>query len=88
MKVHIQKSRKTLKGKKLDFTTTALSIVERAIGEHMDGSPLPTVHLEKKTPAQERGQMGGLKGGKARAEKLTAKKRSEIAKKAAKSRWK
>ena len=30
---------------------------------------------------------GGLKGGKARAEKLTPDKRSEIAKKAAKKRW-
>jgi len=33
------------------------------------------------------GRKGGLKGGKARAESLTAKKRSEIAKKAAKARW-
>jgi hypothetical protein len=88
VKVHIQKVRKTAKGKKLDFTTTALSVVERAIGERMDGSPLPTIHLEKKSPAQERGQMGGLKGGKARAEKLTAKQRKTIALKAAKARWK
>ena len=34
------------------------------------------------------GRKGGLKGGKARAAKLTAKKRTEIAKKAAKARWK
>lgn len=33
------------------------------------------------------GRKGGLKGGKARAEKLTAEQRSEIAKKAAKARW-
>jgi hypothetical protein len=33
------------------------------------------------------GRKGGLKGGKARAEKLTAKERSEIAKKAARARW-
>jgi hypothetical protein len=33
------------------------------------------------------GRKGGLKGGKARAEKLSAKQRSAIAKKAAKSRW-
>jgi len=33
------------------------------------------------------GRKGGLKGGKARAKKLSAKKRKEIAKKAAKSRW-
>lgn len=34
------------------------------------------------------GRQGGLKGGKARAEKLTAEVRSEIARKAAKARWK
>jgi hypothetical protein len=34
------------------------------------------------------GRLGGLKGGKARAEKLTASQRSEIAKKAALTRWK
>lgn len=33
------------------------------------------------------GRKGGLKGGKARAEKLSAKKRKEIAKKAASARW-
>jgi hypothetical protein len=34
------------------------------------------------------GRKGGLKGGAARAKKLTAEKRSEIAKKAATARWK
>ena len=33
------------------------------------------------------GKLGGLKGGKARAAKLTPKRRKEIAKKAAKARW-
>jgi len=33
------------------------------------------------------GRMGGLKGGKARAAKLSARKRSQIAKKAAAARW-
>lgn len=33
------------------------------------------------------GRLGGLKGGKARADKLTPKERSEIAKKAAQARW-
>lgn len=33
------------------------------------------------------GRLGGLKGGKARAEKLTPEQRKEIAKKAAKARW-
>ena len=33
------------------------------------------------------GRKGGLKGGTARAKKLSAKKRSEIARKASQSRW-
>ena len=33
------------------------------------------------------GRLGGLKGGKARAAKLSAEERSEIAKKAAQTRW-
>lgn len=43
---------------------------------------------EGKNPAAvELGRLGGKKGGKARAEKLTAEERSEIARKAAKARW-
>lgn len=34
------------------------------------------------------GRLGGLKGGHARAAKLSRKKRSQIAAKAAKARWK
>ena len=34
------------------------------------------------------GREGGLKGGKARAKKLSKKRRKQIAQKAAKSRWK
>lgn len=34
------------------------------------------------------GRLGGLKGGKARAAMLSARKRAEIARKAAISRWK
>jgi hypothetical protein len=33
------------------------------------------------------GRLGGLKGGKARAEKLSAEERKDIAKKAAEKRW-
>jgi len=42
---------------------------------------------EPETPAQRTGRKGGLKGGKARAEKLTPEERSEIARKAAQARW-
>jgi hypothetical protein len=34
------------------------------------------------------GRLGGLKGGKARAEALTPRRRSEIGRKAAETRWK
>ena len=37
--------------------------------------------------AQRSGRKGGLKGGKVRAEKLSAERRSEIARKAAQARW-
>ncbi len=43
---------------------------------------------EGKNPAAvELGRLGGQKGGKARAEKMTAKQRSDAAKKAAQARW-
>ena len=40
------------------------------------------------TLKQKAGQLGGLKGGKARADSLSPEVRSAIAKKAAASRWK
>jgi hypothetical protein len=43
---------------------------------------------EKNPAAVALGRLGGLKGGKARAEKLTPEQRAEIAKKAAAARWK
>jgi hypothetical protein len=43
---------------------------------------------EGKNPAAvELGRLGGQKGGKARAEKMTAEERSAAAKKAADARW-
>lgn len=42
---------------------------------------------EKNPAAVALGRLGGLKGGKARAAKLSDEERSEIAKKAANARW-
>lgn len=42
---------------------------------------------EMNPAAVEIGRLGGKKGGKARAEKLTPERRKEIARKAAKTRW-
>lgn len=61
-----------------DINILAASIVKEATGE-----PQP----EKNPAAVALGRLGGLKGGKARAEKLSAKKRKAIAVKAAKTRW-
>jgi hypothetical protein len=67
-----------------DFATVARHIVEKAIGEKLDGSPL---EQEKNAAAVALGKLGGIKGGKARAAKLTPAQRSKIARKAAKARW-
>ena len=51
--------------------------------------PLPKEEkrAEKNQAAVELGRLGGLKGGRARAEKLSKKRRAEIARKAAAVRW-
>ena len=50
--------------------------------------PAPEVEQPAKNPhAQALGRLGGLKGGAARAKKLTKEQRSEIAQKAAAARW-
>lgn len=41
----------------------------------------------KNAAAVELGRLGGLKGGRARALKLTAEQRSQIARRAAQARW-
>jgi hypothetical protein len=63
----------------------AKSIVDRATG----AAPEPEGRTPEKNPAAvELGRLGGLKGGPARASKLSKKRRQEIARKAAKKRWK
>jgi hypothetical protein len=50
------------------------------------GSEPPPVD-EKNPAAVALGRLGGAKGGRARAKKLSARRRAEIARKAAKTRW-
>lgn len=71
-----------------DFTVIARNVVERAIGESWDGTPLKDENEGKNPIAINRGRLGGLKGGKARANRLSARRRKTIAVKAAKARWK
>jgi hypothetical protein len=49
--------------------------------------PLDAVVKPKNPAAMALGRLGGLKGGVARAAKMTPERRSEIAKKAADKRW-
>jgi hypothetical protein len=68
--------------------SVARRVVENAIGEHLDGSPLPEPEPDTRNPAAVAlSKLGASKGGKARAKSLTKAKRLEIAKKAAKARW-
>lgn len=71
-----------------DFTVVARRVVEQAIGEKLDGSPLDNPNAGKNPAAVALGKLGGPKGGRARAESLSKRRRSEIAKKAAQARWK
>jgi hypothetical protein len=69
------------KKKEHDFAVTAFRVVQEATGQ-VEEEPKPEQDMKAL------GRKGGLKGGKARAEKLTPEERSAIAKKAAETRWK
>ena len=62
-------------------------MVEQAIGEKLDGSPLDDPDKGKNPAAVALGKLGGAKGGAARAKALSKAQRVAIAKKAAKTRW-
>lgn len=64
-----------------DVNQLAASVLA-AITEEAEAQPT------KNPAAVTLGRMGGLKGGKARAESLSPSRRAQIAKKAAAARWK
>jgi hypothetical protein len=71
-----------------DFTSIARRVVEEAIGERLDGSPLPEPEPDTRNPAAVAlSKLGASKGGKARAKKLSAAKRKEISAMGVKARW-
>jgi hypothetical protein len=72
-----------------DFAVTAFQVVQEATRQAEPESRETEPELiEGKNPhAVALGRLGGLKGGKARASKLTSEQRKEIAKRAAQSRW-
>jgi hypothetical protein len=75
-------------GEKRDFMQVAREVVEQAIGEHMDGTPLEQPIDNRNPHAVALGKIGGEKGGRARADSLSPSKRRAIAQKAAAARWK
>ncbi len=68
---------------KPDFTQVAFRVAQHAA--HLEPPTEDPAPLPAKAAA---GRMGGIKGGKARAAKLTPEERSESARKAAAARWK
>jgi hypothetical protein len=81
----MQKRSSINKRRTRDVNQTAKRIVDLVTGNPVTEEPQP---IKEKDPlAVELGRRGGLKGGKARAESLSPKKRVEIAKKAALARW-
>lgn len=69
---------------KLDLSQLGKRILDEATGD----APKTKPPAQKNAAAVELGKLGGVKGGASRAAKLTPKQRSEIAKKAAQTRWK
>lgn len=74
-----------------DMALLAKSIVDEATGQVGETAPIETpqgpTEDERHNAAVTLGRLGGLKGGKARAKKLTPEQRKEIGRKAARSRW-
>lgn len=68
-----------------DPNALAFNVVREAVG---DAEKFQPEEREKNPHAVALGRLGGKKGGKARAEKLTAEERKEIARNAAIARWK
>ncbi|MGH8071785.1 MAG: histone H1 [Candidatus Entotheonellia bacterium] len=68
-----------------DINQLAKFIVDVSTGD----AELPECQPDNKNPAAvELGKLGGKKGGKARAAKLTEEQRKDIARRAAQARWK
>lgn len=88
-----KRSSKRRKKRPRDLNALAAEIVGEATTEKpkprdTEEEPEKPAQGEAKNPAAVAlGRLGGKKGGKARAKKLSAKRRREIARKAAKARW-
>ena len=70
-----------------DTNESAFRVVQAMICRTEGTEPVTQVPDELSRARAEAGRAGGLKGGKARAAKLTPEERVEIAKAAAAKRW-
>jgi hypothetical protein len=70
-----------------DVNALAAFIVAKATDSEHDDDMETIVESEAHVAAVALGRLGGLKGGEARARRLTSEQRSEIAKRAAMARW-
>jgi hypothetical protein len=72
-----------------DVAQNALRVVEQAIGAPLASERKKTIQFpRKKNPAAVAlGKLGGFKGGRARAAKLSQEERTAIAQRAAQARW-
>lgn len=70
-----------------DTQELARHVLDAVVPDAEPATAAPKSEPEKNPAAVALGRLGGLKGGKARAAKLTAEQRREIAKKAAERRW-
>ena len=80
------------KKKSSDVNVIAHEILQAITGEPAGTTSVQRNPAKKKAPVKNPaavalGRLGGLKGGKARAAKLSAMRRAQIAQKAAKARW-
>ena len=78
-------ARASKKKRPRDTNQLAWQIVQEATGQ---APPEPEEEDTRNPAAVALSKLGASKGGKARATKLSARKRTEIAKKAAQARWK
>jgi hypothetical protein len=74
--------------KKTPKSTDVNTLASQIVAEATEDETIPEGKPKEKNPAAVAlGRLGGLKGGKARFDKLSKKRRIEIAKEGAKARW-
>ena len=86
--LYVAEKKKSTRKRPSDANQLAKLVVDQLTdSEPEDPETSPPKDDEKNPAAVALGRLGGLKGGPARAKKLTKRQRSESARKAAQARW-